>query len=137
MRLSHAILLAATLTVTPAISAQQAVPATHIEGPPPQTRPAGPSQRPNGAVRISGAVMAGQLLHRVDPIYPDTDAQGAVVLHAIIGPDGTVQQLAVVSGPQLLEDAALTAVRQWTYQPYLLNGNPVTVDTIVVVNFRR
>lgn len=81
--------------------------------------------------------MAGQLVHRVDPVYPDTDAEGTVVLHAIIGPDGTVQQLAVISGPEPLRDAALDAVRQWRYQPYLLNGDPVTVDTTIVVNFKH
>jgi TonB family protein len=81
--------------------------------------------------------MAGQLISRVDPVYPDTDAQGTVVLHAIIGPDGTVQQLAVISGPPPLQSAATDAVRQWIYKPYLLNGNPVSVDTTITVNFKR
>ncbi len=81
--------------------------------------------------------MAGQLINRVDPVYPDTDPQGVVALHAIIGPDGTVQQLAVISGPPPLQHAAIEAVRQWTYKPYLLNGQPVAVDTSIIVNFKR
>ncbi len=81
--------------------------------------------------------MVGQLVSRVDPVYPDTDAQGAVVLHAIIAPDGTVRQLSVVAGPPPLQSAAVDAVRQWTYKPYLLNGQPVAVDTTIVVNFKR
>jgi protein TonB len=81
--------------------------------------------------------MAGLLVNRVEPAYPDTDAQGTVVLHAIIGPDGTVQQLSVISGPPRLAEAAVSAVRQWTYKPYLLHGNPVTVETTVTVNFKR
>jgi TonB family protein len=81
--------------------------------------------------------MAGQLVSRVDPVYPDTDAQGAIVLHAIIAPDGTVQQLSVISGPPPLQGAAVDAVRQWVYKPYLLNGNPVAVDTTITVNFKR
>jgi protein TonB len=112
----------------------QDVPRIRFQGPPPS---AVGTRAPNGAVRISGGVMAGMLVNRVDPVYPDTDAQGTVVLHAIIGPDGTVQKLTVIAGPQPLQSAALAAVHQWVYKPYLLNGNPVTVDTTIVVNFRR
>jgi len=105
-----------------------------MQAPPPN---ASGTSTPSGAVRISGGVMAGQLISRVDPVYPDTDAQGTVVLHAIIGPDGTVQQLSVISGPPPLVKAAVDAVRQWTYRPYLLNGDPVSVDTTVTVSFKR
>lgn len=77
--------------------------------------------------------MAGQLVNRVDPVYPETDAQGTVVLHAIIAPDGTVQQLSVISGPPPLQGAAVDAVRQWTYKPYLLNGEPIEVRTTINV----
>jgi protein TonB len=82
--------------------------------------------------------MAGMLVKRVEPEYsPDIETQGSVVLHAIIGIDGRVAQLTVISGAPILQSAAVEAVRQWVYKPYLLNGNPVPVDTTVVVNFRR
>ena len=105
-----------------------------IQAPPPN---ASGTQTPSGPVRISGGVMAGQLISRVDPVYPDTDAEGSVVLHAIIAPDGTVQQLAVISGPPPLQQAAVDAVRQWVYKPYLLNGEPTAVDTTITVNFKH
>jgi periplasmic protein TonB len=104
------------------------------QAPPPNSSAPRP---PNGAVRISGGVMAGQLINRVAPVYPPTDAQGTVVLHAIIAREGTVQQLSVISGPPALQAAAVDAVKQWRYQPYLLNGEPVMVDTTITVNFRR
>lgn len=90
-------------------------------------------------VRISGAVAAGQVISKVNPTYPpEARAQGvagAVVLHAIIGKDGTIQQLAAISGPPMLVPSAMDAVKQWVYQPYLLNGQPVEVDTTITVNF--
>jgi protein TonB len=136
MPISRSLLLAATLTFTTMLSAQQSPAVIRVEGPPPQSAPS-TAGNPDKAVRISGGVMAGQLVSRVDPVYPDTEAAGAVVLHAIIAPDGTVQQLSVISGPPPLQAAAVDAVRQWTYRPYLLNGNPVAVDTTIVVNFKR
>jgi len=92
----------------------------------------------DGAVRISGGVMAGRLVRRVQPEYPsNVDAQGAVVLHALIGADGKVKRLSVVSGPQPLQTLAVQAVQQWEYEPYVVGGQPASVDTTVVVNFRR
>lgn len=92
-----------------------------------------------GPARISGGVMAGQLLNKVTPVYPPiaraAHVSGAVVLHAIISKDGTVGNLEAISGPEMLRVSALDAVRQWTYQPYLLNGEPTEVDTTVIVNF--
>jgi TonB family protein len=89
--------------------------------------------------RISGGVMAGQLLTKVQPVYPqaakDAHISGFVVMHAIVGSDGLVKDLTVVSGPALLRDAAMDAVKQWTYKPYLLNGRPTDVDTTITVNF--
>jgi protein TonB len=90
-------------------------------------------------VRISGGVMAGRIMSKVDPIYPpdarDEKISGSVVLHAIIGTDGAVQDLHVISGPMRLQAAALEAVRQWRYEAYVLNGSTVVVDTTVTVNF--
>ena len=89
--------------------------------------------------RISGGVMAGNILTKVQPVYPqeakDAGISGAVVLHAIIGKEGTVESLVVISGPKELQGAALDAVKQWTYRPYLLNGEPTEVNTTIMVNF--
>jgi len=61
--------------------------------------------------------------------------QGTVVLQAVIGKDGSIQNLKVVSGHPMLAPAALEAVKQWRYKPYFLNGEPVEVDTTINVNF--
>ena len=89
--------------------------------------------------RVDGSVQARALLHKVLPEYPkDAKAarvEGTVVLHAIIGKDGTVQELEYVSGPALLKQPAMDAVRQWRYEPTLSNGVPVEVDTSIQVAF--
>jgi protein TonB len=83
--------------------------------------------------------MAGQNLTKVAPVYPAearaAHVSGMVVLHAIIGRDGTIENLTVISGPEMLRASALDAVRQWTYKPYLLNGEPTEVDTTITVNY--
>jgi len=91
-------------------------------------------------VRISQGVTQGMVLRRVQPAYPQmakiARVQGAVVLAAIIGKDGTIQNLHVVStASPLLNQSAIDAVKQWRYRPYILNGEPVEVDTTVTVNF--
>jgi protein TonB len=69
------------------------------------------------------------------PVYPPdakkAKIQGTVVLQAVVGKDGDVKNLRVLSGPQELQQSALDAVRQWKYRPYLLNGDPVEVETTV------
>jgi protein TonB len=98
--------------------------------------PPGSKDRP---ARVSGGVMAGLILHRVDPVYPEDAKQagvsGAIILAATIDDAGKISKLSVVSGPEKLRDAALDAVNQWTYKPYLLNGRPVYVQTVITVNF--
>jgi protein TonB len=90
-------------------------------------------------IKVGGNVTAARLQNKVTPVYPplarQTRISGTVRLHAIIAKDGTVQQLEVLSGHPLLVQAALDAVRQWRYQPTLLNGEPVEVDTTVDVIF--
>lgn len=90
-------------------------------------------------VRISSGVALGLLVHEVRPQYPalarSARIQGTVVLQAIIGKDGTIQNLHLLSGHPLLSQAAIDAVRQWRYRPYLLNNEPVEVDTTIQVNF--
>jgi protein TonB len=76
---------------------------------------------------------------RVQPIYPHiaivNRVQGTVRLNALIAPNGTLQDLRVMSGPAMLADAAKLAVGQWKFRPYVLNGKPIEVQTEVIVNF--
>ena len=91
-------------------------------------------------LRVSSGVAQGQLTHQVTPQYPVTARQqrveGTVVLQAVIGKDGSVQKLSVVSGPSMLTKAAMEAVKQWRYRPFALNGEPVEADTQINVNFK-
>jgi len=91
-------------------------------------------------VRVS-ILSEARLVNRVEPIYPKiaiiSGIRGEVKLHAIIARDGSIQSLNVTSGHPILAAAALDAVRQWRYQPYILNGDPVEVDTLITVNFKR
>jgi protein TonB len=100
----------------------------------------GPVVKP-GIRRVISVLTEAQLLNRVEPVYPHiavlTGMQGQVKLHAIIARDGTIQSLSAVSGPPLLVRAALDAVGQWRYRPYILNGEAVEVETFITVNFRK
>jgi TonB family protein len=84
---------------------------------------------------VPSAVMSRNLTNKAVPIYPPAakkaKVQGTVVLGAVIGRDGNIKSLRVISGPSELQQSALDAVRQWTYKPYLLNGDPVEVETTV------
>ena len=112
--------------------------------PPPEPRPA-PAERavtrePDiNRIRIGGAVQEARIVNRVMPTYPAIARQarvsGTVQLLGIIGKDGRVAQLQVISGHPLLVTAALEAVRQWTYRPTLLNGEPVEVVAPIEVRF--
>jgi protein TonB len=90
-------------------------------------------------VTVSQGVTSGMLIRKVQPAYPplakQARIQGSVVLQAVIGKDGSIQNLKAVSGHPMLIPSALDAVRQWRYKPYFLNGEPVEVDTQVTVNF--
>jgi periplasmic protein TonB len=90
-------------------------------------------------VPVSSGVVSGLLIHKVQPSYPPLAKQarisGSVILQAVIGKDGSIQGLKAVSGHPMLIPSALDAVRQWKYKPYILNGEPVEVDTQVTVNF--
>jgi protein TonB len=101
--------------------------------------PPPPNPKQTGPLRVGGNVQAARIINRVQPVYPplarQTRISGTVRLHAIIGKDGTIQQLEVLNGHPLLQQAALDAVRQWRYQPTLLNGEPVEVDTTIDVIF--
>jgi len=90
-------------------------------------------------VRVGGNVQQVKMIRQIQPVYPQiaktAHVQGTVILHAIIAKDGTVQELQYISGPALLMRSAMDAVRQWKYQPTLLNGEPVEVDTTISVVF--
>jgi periplasmic protein TonB len=90
-------------------------------------------------VRVSQGVSAGMLVHQIKPDYPPlaraARIQGQVVLSAVIGKDGAIQNLQVISGHPMLVPAAVQAVQKWLYRPYLLNGEPVEVVTQVLVTF--
>ena len=95
---------------------------------------------PSGTLHISKGVSAGMLLAPIHPLYPPiaraAGVQGTVVVSAIISRTGTIESLRLLSGPPMLQTAALDAIRAARYQPYLLNGEPTEVETTITVNFR-
>jgi protein TonB len=98
-----------------------------------------PKLAPPQRIRISQGVTKGLLIHRVEPVYPPlakaARVQGEVMLSAVISVNGDIENLQLVSGHPMLVPAAITAVRQWRYKPYLLNGQPVEVETTITVIF--
>ena len=90
-------------------------------------------------IRVSSGVSQGLLVRRVQPSYPplarQARIQGVVILQAQISKEGNIENLQLISGHPMLAPAAIEAVKQWKYRPYLLNGEPVEVETQVQVNF--
>jgi periplasmic protein TonB len=90
-------------------------------------------------VRVSSGVSTGMLVRKVPPSYPplarQARIQGTVILQATISKEGSIENLQLISGHPMLAPAAIEAVKQWKYKPYLLNGEPVEVETQVQVNF--
>jgi peptidyl-prolyl cis-trans isomerase A (cyclophilin A) len=90
-------------------------------------------------ITISPGIAAGLLSHTQAPIYPidakKAGVSGTVVLSAVIGTDGLIKDIQIVSGPDLLQQGAVDAVKEWRYRPYLLNGQPVEVRTTINVIF--
>jgi protein TonB len=88
----------------------------------------------------SGALRSGSLVKRVDPEYPATakapDADGVVILSALIATDGHVKRVDVIAGPSSLQKPAVDAVRQWVYSPFLMDGEPVEAEVLVNAEFR-
>jgi TonB family protein len=91
-------------------------------------------------VNVPEVVMLRRLAHRVDAVYPDDLSQAglssSVAVQVVVGPDGTVTQVRGVNGPEELAQAATNAVRWWRFHPYVVNGEPVTVETTLTVEFR-
>jgi protein TonB len=113
-----------------------------VPQPPPVTPPTPPPPPPavdTRPIRKGGEVVAANLIYQVKPVYPPlaikTRVQGVVVLEAVISKEGTISSLRVVSGHQLLTQAAIDAVKQWRYRATLLNNEPVDVITTVTVTF--
>jgi periplasmic protein TonB len=106
--------------------------------PAPQPQPEKPIA-PSAPVRVTSGVQSARLVFGPKPSYPTlaltTHTQGTVRIQAIIGRDGTIRNLQVLSGPPLLIAVAMEAVRQWRYQPTMLNGEAVEVITEIDVNF--
>jgi len=98
-----------------------------------------PEPTPAKRIRVAARVVEANLIHDVAPKYPPEAGrariEGAVVLLAVIGKDGSVQDVRVESGLPLLAQAAVDAVKQWRYRPYLVNGEPVEVDSRITINF--
>jgi len=96
--------------------------------------------QPTGPLQVSSGVLEGMLLTPIHPIYPAiakaAGVQGTVVVEAIISRAGTVESVRVVSGPPMLQRAAVEAIRVARYRPYRLNGQPTDVQTTFTVNFR-
>ncbi len=88
---------------------------------------------------LAAPVMEGNLIHRVDPEYPATAkaarVHGNVVIEALIDKSGNIARATVLSGPALLADSALKAVKQWKYRPYTQGGQPVEVESTITVHF--
>ena len=102
-------------------------------GPAPATTPA-PKR-----IRVPARMAEANLVYDVAPKYPPEAGrariEGTVVLLAVIGKDGSVEDVRVKSGLSVLAQAAIEAVKQWRYRPYLLNGEPVEVDSQITINF--
>jgi protein TonB len=107
--------------------------------PPPKKEAPKPPPKPEGPLVVGGRVQSAKLIVHPDPIYPQiaktARISGKVILQAVIGENGHIQELTVVTGHPMLQQAALQAVRQWVYQPTMLNEQPVKVSTTIEVNF--
>jgi periplasmic protein TonB len=105
----------------------------------PDTRPAIPPTPVRTEPLIVSEATLGKAIHRVAPRYPDIARrirlQGDVILRALVGADGRVKDVQVVSGNPVLVREAEQTVRQWRYRPYMLNGQPIEVESIVTVRF--
>jgi protein TonB len=101
--------------------------------------PAAPPPPPK-VVRIGGKVVAPKLVHRVEPKYPElavqARAQAIMILEAHVGTDGHVKDVTILRGQPLFDEAALSAVKQWRYQPLLLNGVPTEFVLTVTLVFK-
>ena len=91
-------------------------------------------------LQVPQKITEGMLIHKVQPVYPESarreQIEGTVILRAVIGKDGRISSLTPISGPKELVPAAIGAVQQWRYKPYLLEGQIVEVQTNITVNYQ-
>ncbi len=89
---------------------------------------------------MSQGVSGGRLVYRVSPVYPAQAKmfrlEGKVILNATVMEDGSVRDLKVVQGEPVLAQSAVVAVKQWRYQPFLLDGKPVKTETSITIDFK-
>ncbi|WP_109487993.1 energy transducer TonB [Occallatibacter savannae] len=94
----------------------------------------------SASIHLSSRLVEGNLIYKSVPQYPviakATHTEGTIVLQAMISKTGTIEGLHVISGPQMLQQAAIDAVKTWRYKPYMLNGQAVEVETTVNVIFK-
>jgi protein TonB len=113
-----------------------ATPSVFSSKPAPKVTAAAPS---NKVISVAASVMAGRAVSQARPQYPafarTARVDGTVVLHATISKAGTIENVSVISGPPMLRQAAIDAVKMWRYKPYLLDNEPVEVETTVNVIF--
>jgi protein TonB len=99
-----------------------------------------PLRAPAAPLHVSTGVLQGMLIAPIRPAYPAiakaAHVEGVVVVEAVISRTGTIESLRVVSGPAMLQHAAMEAIREARYQPFRLNGEPTEVQTTITVNFR-
>jgi protein TonB len=114
-----------------------------VSAPPPPVPPPPPpppvAVAKASPVRVGGVIREPRLIKIVNPIYPTLAAKarvtGTVVLEATVAADGTVDEIRVISGHMLLIDAAINCVKQWKYEPTLLNGTPIPIILTAKVTF--
>jgi TonB family protein len=109
------------------------------EARPQPTATSSPNAAPQQPVRIGGQISAPELLHRVEPVYPDiavmAKVTGTVILEAVVATDGTVESVKVLRPVKFLDQAAIDAVKQWRYKPLILNGMPTPFVLTVTLTF--
>jgi TonB family protein len=129
----QSVVIASTLLVPARLSAQQGNAGSSGQA---ADEPKAPAPK---RVRVSSGVSAALIVKKVQPEYPEEarrdHIQGTVTLHEIISKTGDVMELQLISGDPVLAEAAIQAVKQWKYKAYLLQGQPIEVDTQVNVNF--
>lgn len=101
------------------------------------TTPQAPAGTRENPLKVSSGIMMGQSIHRPTAVFGKlpcgTKTSGATVMHTLINPEGGVEEVTVISGPEALRQPWLNAVRQWTYKPFLVDGKAVWVQTTVAV----
>jgi periplasmic protein TonB len=131
----------AGLVTSPRIPASLVAPVQEFAAKPAMAKAATATHWMLQPVSLPEDVARGLVVHQVSPIYPaealQAGVQGAVVLRALIGKDGSIQDLKLINGYVVLGRAAFDAVKQWKFKPYAMNGEFVDMQTLITVNFQH